>query len=132
MDSVDHIAALDKLFGAILRLHSFSYKSLPEAKKTIYMSDLVYCFDALSLCTYRHNLDDNDFLQLSKRLDSYYANHFDKEAEKERRERTALFRFLQADFSSNIHSYRIEKEIQPDFILRGEKTIGIEVVELTT
>ncbi len=132
MGSIERTAALNELYSTIIELHSFSYKTLSDAKKTICISDLDYCFDALSLCTYHHNLSEDENNYLVKKLKTYCADQCGKEANKERGERAILFHYLQADFSSPFRSYEITKETQPDFILYGEKTIGVEVVELTT
>lgn len=123
---------INNIFNAIIELHSFMYTSLPEAKKTIRIDGLEYCFDALSLCFYHHNLNDIQYRKLVSQLNHYYESHYSNEDNKERLERARLFHYLNCDKSCKYYNYTIKKELRPDFVLTGEKQIGIEVVELTT
>ena len=122
-------ASLSKLYSNIINLHSFSYKSLSEAKKEILIDKYKYCFDALSLCTYHHNLKPLEYQKLGRMLDEYYM-HADPETKKERLERAVLFHFVQLS-ERDLRSYNISKTKRPDFILKGTQTIGVEVVKLT-
>ncbi len=122
---------IDILFQQIISFHSFSYRTLAEAKRELHIGDLVYCFDALSLCVYHHNLSDKDFGNLGRQLSDYYEAHKSNDEQKQRRETATLFHYL-IDASCPYSAYEIKKALHPDFVLCGKKTIGVEVVELTT
>ena len=122
---------VDNLAEQIMKLHSFSYSSLLDAKKTVKVAGLEYCFDALSLCYYYHNLSETQFNYLGKKLTRYYESHCSNDEQKERLERACLFQYLFQE-SCNYKDYTILKKVRPDFILEGQKKIGIEVVTLTT
>ena len=119
------------LFDGICSLHSFNYPSLASAKKEIRIESIRYCFDALSLCTYSHNLTREHIKELGLLLDNYYSK-FNREKQKERTERAVLFHYIEYGHPE-YREYTIEKAVRPDFILCGaSKRIGIEVVRLTT
>ncbi len=113
----------------VISMHSFDYRTLEEAKSTIKTEHFSYCFDAGSLSFYSHNMSQIEFQKFSRILSSMC--HFDREHEKERVERCSLFCFLKESMSP-YRNYQIEKRVRPDFCLIGNKTIGLEVVELTT
>ena len=124
-------ATTDDLFQRIISAHSFSYKTLADAKIEVHIGDLEYCFDALSLCFYYHNLTDRDFSNLCPKLSNYYETHKSSDEQKQRREAAILFHYLR-DVSCPYSTYEITRTLRPDYVLSGEKTIGVEIVELTT
>lgn len=123
---------LTQLLEEVVSLHSFSYSTLAEAKKTVRVGDIEYCFDALSLCLYHSNLQPHLYSEFKRMLSHFYKRKDDREIQKERDERTTLFQYLTTG-SCPYRDYRINKETRPDFVLEGKgQRIGIEVVELTT
>lgn len=121
---------IEKLAGEILALHSFEYRSLKEAQKTVSLDGLWFTFDALSLCVYNHNLPPEKCSMLYKYLSRIW-NTKSADVQKERLERAILFHYLNHD-KSLYKDYTIEKTLHPDFILKGEQHIGLEVTQLTT
>jgi len=124
-------ATIDDLFQKTISAHSFSYKTLADAKIEVHIGDLEYCFDALSLCFYYHNLSDSDFSNLCRKLSNYYETHKSNDEQKQRHEAAILFHYLR-DVSCPYSTYEITRTLRPDFVLSGEKKIGVELVELTT
>lgn len=121
---------IKELAREALLLHSFNYKSLDEAKKTVTVGDLFYSFDALSLCKYDHNLTPNEYQDLGKCFTNYY-NTVSSEQNKERLERGILFQYLWG-VGNPYRNYIIVKKHRPDFELIGDFRVGIEVTQLTT
>lgn len=121
---------IEELAGQMVALHTFSYKTLAEAKKTIHIDNIELCFDALSLCVYHHTLNNREWHDLGAQLDKFYESQTD-ENKKERFERAVLFHYLQKD-NCPYSTYEILKAHRPDFVLTGEKRVGIEVMRLTT
>ena len=122
---------LEQLLSHVMELHSFKYSSLAEAKKTVQIDSIVYCFDALSLSVYSCNLKPRFIGEFKKKLLRYYEAHFNKEEQKERAERESLFYYLTYP-TCEYTEYIIKKQTRPDFVLEGKNIIGIEVVGLTT
>lgn len=123
--------SVQKLAEKIIEEQSFRYKTLAEAKKTVCIEGMVFCFDAFSLCGYSSNLTKATLHTLNSILQDYCEKNYDKERKKQRKERDSLFRFLLSD-NCPYRNYTITKSVRPDFILEGEKRIGIEVTELTS
>lgn len=122
---------LDQLLCEVIAQHSFKYTTLQEAKKAINIGCINYCFDALSLCAYNCNLKPLYQREFNKMLFKYYETHFSREEQKEQKERVSLFYYL-TDSTCPYSNYAIRKETRPDFILEGDRKVGVEVVELTT
>ena len=110
---------------------SFSYKTLDEAKKTLFFDDYEYCFDALSLQKYYSTMD-RDIEELFRR-EIFYLCHdrLDREEQKKLIEYGTLFKYLTSP-NCQYHSYIITKKEQPDFDLQGNVSVGIEVVSFVT
>ncbi len=126
----DDYKNINELANLIIELHSFHYRTLDEAKKVISVGNLEYCFDALSLQPYYHNLTEEYESMINQSINEFLESIRTPEEQKERKERESLFYYLQDD-SCQYKSYEIQKTIRPDFQLIGEKTVGVEVVELT-
>ena len=122
---------LDQLLSEVIEQHSFNYTTLKKAKKTINIGSINYCFDALSLCTYNCNLKPLYKREFNKMLFKYYETHYNREEQKEQKERVSLFYYL-TDSSCPYTNFTIKKETRPDFVLEGDRKVGVEVVELTT
>ncbi len=132
MNSFEQERIIDWLFSNIFSFHSFNYKTLAEAKKTLTTGTYQYCFDALSLRMYHSNLDSQLLRKLRNRICDYYDLHYDRESKKELFERSSLFYFLTSPCCA-FYDYTIEKNDRPDFILsKNGQRVGVEVVELTT
>lgn len=121
---------IENLASKVQILHSFNYRSLEEARQTVTEGEYHYTFDALSLCYYEHNLSPYEYRYFGHLLDEYWTKA-SKEERKERNERAILFHYLQ-DEHNLFRDYLIIKNNRPDFILKGELTVGVEVVQLTT
>ena len=80
------------LADTIIGLHSFEYQTLDDQKKIAKAGQFFYCFDAPSLCYYKHNLPPKEYRELGDLLSLKY--NYDNEHEKERKERASLFYYL--------------------------------------
>ena len=120
-----------KLAAQMVAFQNFNYRSLPEAKKEIYFGDIKHCFDALSFCTYYSSLNHQQKSELSKILFDHCDKNMSNEERKCRKEYESLFHYLQMP-NNPYRDYSISKETRPDFVLAGERAVGIEVVEFIT
>lgn len=111
----------------IINSHKIKYTNLIDAKTTIIINGKYeYCYDALSLGIYNHNLPFELFQILKETLSLKFRNT--KEEEKERRER--LFLLYYSRYVNSLVSFNIEKHEHPDFILiQKDLKIGIEITE---
>ena len=124
---------LKSLAEQLKQSFSFQHKTIAEAKKAINAGIYTYVFDATTLYRYESNLNSTENGILDELLNPFYQKLRDtkREAYKELNERRTLLWFL---LSSPDHYQNsiIEKTERPDFILTGEKRVGVEVTELTT
>ena len=102
------------------------------SRKEFTIEDKVYYIEysrhSLAICS--HNLDLDDYNQLCKNLKGKYV--YDKEKEKERRERFVLDYYIH-NMKPEYSDFQISKKIRPDFILDGHnERIGIEITEPLT
>ena len=121
---------LQQLAEEVFSLQSFAYKTLEEAKKITEVNDYKICFDAFSLTHYIHNLSEDEYDFFNYILYCLCIERLSREEQKELSERHSLMKYLGCNCPYK--EYEIEKAVRPDFILRGEKTVGIEVVKFTT
>lgn len=124
---------LNELANKILALHSFKFDSFSLAKDTIFIKSnppIEYIFDCLSLCVYTHNMDEESYLYLGKLLTEKFETTQNREDCKRREEYAIIFHFMAA--CPEYRDMKVSKKERPDFILSGEKNIGIEITELTT
>lgn len=120
---------IEDLAFQIKELQSFNYSTLKEAQKTVISQKYFYTFDALSMCSYEHNLSPTDFIYLGKALD-VLCNGESGEWKKERYERAVLFHYLRMK-DNPFCGYKITKQKRPDFVLEGNLYVGVEVTKLT-
>ena len=124
--------ALESLADQILEQHSFKYKTFSDARLSISIKSqhsVNYTFDRLSLCVYSDNLDTESRNYLYRILSKRYCQ-YPREDQKMREEYAVLNQFMR--LYKRLSSYKIEKEVRPDFVLTGKETVGVEVVRLTT
>ena len=69
--------------------------------------------------------------ELREDVSKYDPQKCNNDEKKLRIEQERLLRFLE-DESCSYSSYDIIKKVRPDFVLMGERRVGIEVLELTT
>ncbi len=121
------------LAGLLQQNHSLDIKTVSDARKTVNAGIYKYTFDSTTLLPYRHNLSYMEDKRLSELMFPFYQkmNNDDREAYKELCERRILLQFLLCA-PRKYRKQEIKKEIRPDFVLTGNKRIGIEVTELTT
>ena len=108
----------------MVAFQNFNYRSLPEAKKEIYFGDIKHCFDALSFCTYYSSLNHQQKSELSKILFDHCDKNMSNEERKCRKEYESLFHYLQMP-NNPYRDYSISKETRPDFVLAGERAVGM-------
>lgn len=123
---------LDTLSERILQEQSFDFQTFAEAKKTISMDEgaIQYTYDRLSLTVYNHSLTKEEYSYLRRKLRSACELCFNREDQKQLREYGVLLSFI--SLKSDLLDYSIQKEVRPDFVLSGQKKIGVEVTEFTT
>lgn len=124
---------LDLIVDRIMENISFDYASFSEAVLTIGVDDtpeIKLTFDRLSMRVYSHNLPDEDFSYVIKNLRRRYQEECSREDLKARVEYNVLLDFLL--LHQEYVEYKIAKETRPDFVLSGDRRIGIEVTEFTT
>lgn len=112
---------------------SFNHKTIADARKTVNTGIYTYTFDAATLLPYESNVNCKEARVLDDLLYPFYQKMDinDHEVYKELRERRVLLWFLLCA-PKQYRECEIEKQIRPDFILTGEKRIGIEITELIT
>jgi len=112
---------------------SFKHATIADARKTINVGVYSYTFDATTLLPYKCNLSYAEGGMLDKLLYPYFKNLYceNREAYKELVERRVLLRFLQCAPKEYLECV-IKKQVRPDFVLEGNKRIGVEVTELIT
>ncbi len=121
---------LQQLAEKVFALQSFSHKTLADAKQTVEVGPYKMRFDAFSLAHYFHNLSEDEYSFYKSSLRRICEESLSREGIKELSERLSLMIYLGCE--SPFKEYEIEKTTRPDFILHGEKTVGIEVVRFTT
>lgn len=112
---------------------SFDFANFKDAVMTITVDaepEISITFDRLSMRIYSHNLQKEEFSYVTTRLRNRYMNTHSRDEQKTRIEYDVLFDYclLKPEYAS----YVITKEIRPDFIASGARTVGIEVTEFTT
>lgn len=125
--------ALDLVVDRIMQNMSFDHASFSEAVLTITVDaapELKLTFDRLSMKVYSHNLEDDEFSYVIKNLRSRYQEEHSREELKSMAEYNVLLDFFLLHQEYN--TYNIAKETRPDFVLSGDRRIGIEVTEFTT
>lgn len=122
---------IEKLAAQMFALQSFDYKSLSEAKIEICIGDIRHCFDAFSFCDYSSSLNSQQKSELGRLLSDYCDSNMSNDERKCRKEYETLFQYLRMP-NNPYRDYLIFKETRPDFALKGEKSVGIEVVEFIT
>ena len=113
---------IKELSESVIDHFSFEYRTLREAKRTVTVRDKFCVFDGTTLIVYDHNLTEEEYDCFKRQLNCFLQKlrRYEKEKEKEFRERRVLFGYL--DYKDNPYAnYVIEKNIRPDFILYGEK-----------
>ncbi len=116
----------------ILEGQSFQYATFAEAKNEVIIPgtpNIEYCYDRLSLCVYSHNLDKESYRYIGRQLGNAFEDKHNREEIKSREEYAILFHFILQ--CPEYSTYRIEKNIRPDFCL-GNNAVGIEVTRFVT
>lgn len=131
--SIRSESELELLADLLKKSFSFDYKTIDHARKTERAGIYSYEFDATTLLPYDCNLNDSEGKRLDELMNPFYRKmrDDDRDVYKELCERRTLLYFL----LSAPELYRnstIEKRVRPDFILTGERRIGIEITKLTT
>lgn len=123
---------LATLATLITQSFSFDHKTMEDASLIVKAGIYTYKFDATTLLPYDCNLNSIEARKLDDLLRPFYlemkANN--REAYKELCERRTLL-FCMRCAPEPYRVLAIEKSIRPDFVLTGEKRIGIEITELT-
>ncbi len=125
-------ADLQALTERIKREFSFDYRTVSEARKTVSAGIYTLTFDATTLIPYRFNLNYRELRRMEDTLLPFFKEMKDhnRETYKELRERWTLLFFLLCAPKQYCHCM-IEKATRPDFILTGEKRIGVEITKET-
>ena len=121
----------ENLADIIVSRHSFEFKTFQDAQDSITIfPEIDYKYDRLSLDSYSTNLsrEENDAVQ--KRIVSKFNESHNVEDRKAREEYWILLKLLRV--APEFAMFDIAKAIRPDFILTGEKRIGIEITEFVT
>lgn len=112
---------------------SFGYKTIADARKIIRVGIYTYEFDSTTLYPYSYNLNSAEMRELHNLMTPFYTKmrSEDREAYKELHERRDLLLCLLCA-PMQYRDLEIIKRTRPDFILSGDKKIGVEVTELIT
>lgn len=124
---------IEKLAEQIAASFTFDYELIDEAKKRIRVGEYSVTYDMTNLLHYRDNMNYKEIHAYNDFMRPFFQSMYDNQREvyKELCERRVLFHFLMSA-KNPYRYYRIKKATRPDFILCGEKSVGVEITKLTT
>lgn len=132
-ETVRSESGLELIADLLKQRFSFDYDTIDNARQIVRAGIYSYEFDATTLLPYDCNLNNSEGERLDELIKPFYMKMKgeDREAYKELCERRTLHYFLLC--APEIYrNCTIKKSERPDFILTGERRVGIEITKLTT